>query len=273
MMFENDHLYENIFTTIARKKISEICISSRYNIYLRNLDFDEIIDLDQFTRNDFKRFVSSIDDLNNITNANLTLNSSLFEKISELCNLNEKYTIKSIIDYNLSLNDKIVDIIKENNKEMFITECIYFFMKDIVVVEVKDWENIDKMLIEYSGVNNSEFLVELDFRFEFIVNYASLFSIINQCRIFICDDKIFPTIPKIINGEFDYSYISIDNFVENEDDELNLNFILSYMDKGSIFNPRRCFLNYIIILEFMLTRQVDDETKQYGISWQFINNI
>lgn len=260
--------YEHVFITQTRKRLeNEICISDRYQIYLKNLSNQEIQMVDTIFRDFYKHFVRSYENLEEFNNKSSRPYKDLF-----YC-YRFKYgnLVEEILRYNIKKNPNLDQIISENDKNKFVEETIRYYMKDVVVVEVKDWSKINEMLKKYSLINDDFEISESEINLSFINKYIRFFSFINGERMFIKSDKVIPTIPSILSSSFNNNFLSVDNFIDDEIDELNFNFILEYMS-GYVISGRRSFLDMISLLEFLVTNKVSNGHDE-KVSSQFVKNI
>lgn len=294
LLYENsDEHYEktgyiisNIFNTSYKFKMDkQLSISKKFPIYLRNPKLEEINILGLELNRKIKQILFSLNDLELILDYK---NLKEYLEYKYFDTFFDHQIIEIICDYTYinKQNNEFLEIIKDMQNIIFIAEFITeYYLKDLIIIEVKSWNKIDKSLADYYGQEELDPIETADYRIYFLENYLNLFNKINfklEHNGISINDKIHFHFHDLIKNINNYYYnevvkvlaqpITIDDFLENKADEFSFHFLIETLNGSKLSSARMICLNYIIILEFMLTKQKLLKTDK-GIKKQFCDNI
>lgn len=256
---------ENIFCTKQKYKLdSEIKISDFFPIYLKNPNEFELEYFKTKSYNKLYSFVSlfpTLQYLLNLKSYDLDIQYFAFSRqINELQYLYEDY---------LYFNDDILKSVADNNKIAFCSSLSNFLNDCSILVEIKDWNLIDKYLIQYFNCD-SESVFFRDYREQFIEKYLNFFNIINfDLRVYqgirlVDSSERFFDFPFMRNDEYNKVLDSLfkniyltDSFVSSESDVMNLLFLINLFDEGLFFKERKYIVDFVTALEFLFVKKFD----------------
>ena len=141
-----------------------------------------------------------------------------------------------------------------------------FINEDIVLLEIKDWKRIDKVIDKYSNCA-FEAIVECYYREYFIEKYINLFNIVNfDLTIYNglrLTDNFFFIFSSVRDNEYDkvfeevlLSPYIIDRFVENDEDLLILMYLINSFDKEKYMRERKYSVDFVTCLEYFLVKKI-----------------
>lgn len=299
-----NHVEKNIFATHFKHKIKDnISISKFLPILLRNPEEleSQIICLNlhkvvkDFLKNNKKKFFEVIKDESKKIDFLLSIKLSKeyeyrLAHILEMCLENEK-TIE-VLNICYKLHKELKLYVKESgrtDKMKLINDCLLStlaskivrsYIKNLIIIEVKEWDLIDNMLLKYYCLREKKEFLQ-DYREKFIENYMNLFN-----KLMFSGDGIIgiygndrnykdltilhestPEVKKALKN-----IILIDEHIQKDEDYLPLQFLMEILNGSRFSNARTDCINYITGLEFMLTKQPTTQ-KEKGVTRQFIDNI
>lgn len=276
-----EHMDKNIFyTRHAYKLENEIKISKKFPIYLKNPNEFEI---EYIMENNFKQiysFVSIFPTLKTLIEMNDFFIDDIYYAFKE-----EIYDIKRLYKEYLKHNDEgaIKLAINNNDKKSFSLYLSSLFNEDVILIEIKKWDEIDKYLSKYfnCGIDDVE---DLDYRINFIERYINFLNIMNfDLRVFqgisLLEDKCklaftsyYSTdeYDKIFETAMSNMFI-IDSFVQNGDDIMTLFFIINNFEKSRYMRERKYIVDIVTCLESLLVKKIIDVNSK--IETQFIRKV
>ncbi len=263
----HDYVINNIYCTRHNYKINnEIKISTAFPIYLRNPNEFE---LEYFRSKSFEKIFSILSILSNYYELKRIINITHFD-IDELhfCYSSQLYDIQNIYHEYIKINNDeyIKEAIKKNDVKSFSLYLSSFINEDIVLLEIKDWKRIDKVIHKYSNCAFED-IVECDYREYFIEKYINLFNIVNfDLTIYNglrLTDNFFFMFSSVRDNEYDkvfeevlLSPYIIDRFVENDEDLLILMYLINSFDKEKYMRERKYSVDFVTCLEYFLVKKI-----------------
>lgn len=268
----NEYVENNLFCTNLNYRLkNKIAISKWLPIYLKNPNEFE---LEILREQNIKRMKSFF---------------SIFPTLSEFIKMNEynvpdKYCyftydiirFKQIYNIYVKKNDDkyIKKAIKENNISNFVAYLCSFINDTMIVVEVENYDVIDNYLKKYFYCNDSD-INNNNYRHNFINGYINLFNIVNfDYRVSngIQIDNRFGT-NDIERFRFDNSFrssyievyrspILIDEFVTEEENLLDLMYLVFNIEQDIFIIDRVKSINLITCLEFLMLTKLSKETDR-----------
>lgn len=256
-----EYMKNNIFYTTNINKINNpIKISKEFPIYIKNPNLQELNYISEYNHKKLLSFVSIFPDLQFLLGIRENfIEEKYFAFKKDIENIQLIY--KRYIEGNA--DSKISQIIEANDVESFC-KFLSSFQDDRIIVEVKNWEKIDKYIMEY--YNCPSYNVEfLGYRTHFLEQYLNLFNIINLdlkkfqgIDLVSIDEVIFE--PYYINFEYNQKFLNIistpyivDSFVKKESQIIDLFFIINTLQRTKYLKERRALIDFVTCLEFFLS--------------------
>lgn len=266
-----EHMRENIFYTRDELKLdNEIRISKVFPIYIKNpneFEMEFIMD------NNYKQlysFVSAFPNLKTLMDINIWFLNDIYcafsRDIADLHFLYEKY-----LDYNDE--KEIKKAIEKNDKKSFCAYLSSLLNENYILIEVKDWKKIDNYICKYYECSKEE-VIDADYRIYFIEQYINFFNILNfNLRIFngislleyeklifsnVTENKEFnSTLSNVLSNIF-----TVDSFVENEQDIMNLLFIINNFEENRYRRNRKYIVDIVTCIESILVKKFNDSNNK-----------
>ncbi len=286
-LFKTDeYIRTNIFLTIFKYPLKkERQISKLYPIFLRNPKNNEAESIGKKLRAKILKILNSIEDLT------LILDETKFsEKLSlKDFDISDIIIYSRIIENFVSLNNKedLKRLLEEGklnsyNLSLFIIED---YLKELIIIEIKDWQSIDNFLAIYYDIKNIDEIEARDYRNYFIEDFMNLFNKVNFSQKVITglgpskNDLSFLHDASDLNNKDMSEVINVlekpiivDNFINTKSDHLSFQFIIETLNSTKLRTYRNRCITYVTILEFMLTKPKKYSNNK-SISFQFYNNI
>lgn len=159
------------------------------------------------------------------------------------------------------------------------------YLKELIIIEIKDWQSIDNFLAIYYDIKNIDEIEARDYRNYFIEDFMNLFNKVNFSQKVITglgpskNDLSFLHDASDLNNKDMSEVINVlekpiivDNFINTKSDHLSFQFIIETLNSTKLRTYRNRCITYVTILEFMLTKPKKYSNNK-SISFQFYNNI
>ncbi len=274
----HEHMRENIFYTRHELKLDKkIKISKVFPIYIKNPNEFE---MEYIMDNNYKElysFVSIFPNLQSLKDINYWFIDDIYCAFSD-----DIFYFHQLYEKYLTYNDgtKIQKAIERNDKKSFCAYLSSLLNENYILIEVENWEKIDRYICNYFGCNIDE-IIEYDYRIYFIEQFVNLFNILNfDLRVFsgitLLENKklIYGNI--IRNEQFDSALNKIlsnvflvDSFVQNEHDIMNLFFIISNFEKDGYIRERKYIVDIVTCLESILVKKFSDSNNKIEDQFKF----